>query len=266
MLALQFDTTGSPRGADAAAALHALHLQALQDGRARHLVRLGDAEGALWDDATAHIVTRVYPGPAGSSTPVAEIRALLDGEGRPLAWWQRVIAAPGATASALPYAIAHQSIHAIEADGLGGGVTAAERIAFCAESFIDELAQRRGQDPLAFRRALLPAGSGSRRLLDAVARNAGWGEPLPRGTGRGVALAQQADVLVAEVVEASIDARGQAAVRRIVTMGDNGAVRCASDRPRRRAWPTLAAAFANALFAASGQRAGALSLAAPALA
>ena len=101
---------------------------------------------------------------------------------------------------------------------------------------------------------------------DAVARNAGWGEPLPRGTGRGVALAQQAGVLVAEVVEASVDARGRAAVHRIVTMGDNGAVRCASDRPRRRAWPTLAAAFANALFAASGQRAGALRLAAPALA
>ena len=252
------------------AALHALHLRALREGRSRQLVTQGDAEGRLWDAPRARIVQRVYPGPAGSPVPAAEIRALLADDGRPLAWWQRVVAQPGATARALPYAIAHQSVYAIEvADDDPAAASAQTReqvqahIAFCAESFIDELALRAGRDPLAFRRALLPAGSGPRRLLEAVAEGAGWGAPLPRGSGRGIALAQNAGVLVAAVVEASIDARGQAAVRRVVTMDADGAVRCADSTRKRLAWPTLAAAFANALFAASGQRIRTLTLAAP---
>ncbi len=244
-----------------AAALHALHLRSLREGRSRRLVSQGDAEGRLWDAPRGRIVQRLYPGPAGSPVPAAEIRALLGDDGRPVAWWQRTVAAPGAAARALPYAIAHQSVYAIEVaagDPAAASAPVCEQfqahLAFCAEGFIDELAQRAGRDPLAFRRGLLPAGSSPRRLLDAVAEGAGWGEPLPHGSGRGIALAQSAGVLVAEVVEASVDARGRAAVRRVVTMDADGAVRCAGSTPRRAAWPTLGAAFANALFAASGRR------------
>jgi CO/xanthine dehydrogenase Mo-binding subunit len=255
------------------AALHALHLRALREGRSRQLVAQGDAEGRLWDAARGRIVQRVYPGPAGSPVPAAEIRALLGDDGRPVAWWQRVVAAPGAGAKPLPYAVAHQSVYAIEVaedDPAAASAQSREQVqaylAFCAESFIDELALRAGQDPLRYRRALLPAGSRPRRLLEAVAEGAGWDEPLPRGSGRGIAMAQSSGVLVAEVVEATVDARGQAAVRRVVTMDDDGAVRCAGSTRNRLAWPTLAAAFANALFAASGQRIRTLPLAAPALA
>ena len=77
--------------------------------------------------------------------------------------------------------------------------------AFAIESFVDELAYASGQDPLAFRLRLIgnsrkipQAGEGRenegpldtgrlKSALQLAAEKAGWGKPLPKGRGRGIA-------------------------------------------------------------------------------
>jgi isoquinoline 1-oxidoreductase beta subunit len=74
---------------------------------------------------------------------------------------------------------------------------------FHQECFIDELAHAAGQDPYLFRRKLIEAnttfldrelggGPANRaawlKVLDTVAKESNWGSPLPKGTGRGIAI------------------------------------------------------------------------------
>jgi isoquinoline 1-oxidoreductase subunit beta len=61
------------------------------------------------------------------------------------------------------------------------------RSVFVIESFIDELAKAAGQDPLAYRQALIKEPR-LRAMLETVAGKANWGEPLPKGRGRGIAV------------------------------------------------------------------------------
>ncbi|MGZ5203827.1 MAG: molybdopterin cofactor-binding domain-containing protein [Caldimonas sp.] len=100
--------------------------------------------------------------------------------------------------------------------------------AFFSECFIDELAQAAGQDPVAYRLAMLKDAPRHRAVLLLAAQRAGWpgqgaAQKLAPGHARGVALHESFGSIVAEVVEASIEA-GVARVHRVVCAADVGTV------------------------------------------
>jgi isoquinoline 1-oxidoreductase beta subunit len=95
---------------------------------------------------------------------------------------------------------------------------------FAIESFIDELANRSGSDPVAFRRAHLHKNPRLRAALDLVATKSGWGTALPRRVGRGVAVQVAFASFIATVIEAEVDEAGEIQLRRINTAVDTGTV------------------------------------------
>jgi len=95
--------------------------------------------------------------------------------------------------------------------------------AFTKESFVDELAIAAKKDPLEFRLSLLKNHAASRRVLETVARMAGWGRPLKKGNGRGIAFHSSFGSRVAEVAEVSVDKKeGTIQVHRVVCAIDCG--------------------------------------------
>jgi isoquinoline 1-oxidoreductase beta subunit len=108
-------------------------------------------------------------------------------------------------------------------------------LGFVFQSFIDELAHAAGQDPLAFRLALLGTetrilpGSADpksplrafntsrmRAVLELVAEKSNWGkETLPKGTGRGIAFYFSHFGYFAEVVQATVARSGDVKVDKV---------------------------------------------------
>lgn len=91
---------------------------------------------------------------------------------------------------------------------------------FFKESFMDELAHAAGRDPYEYRRQLL-AGTRQAAVLDLVAAKAGWGQPLPEGYARGIAIVASYGSIVAQVVELSKEGDGPR-VHRVVCAVDCG--------------------------------------------
>ncbi|HEY7551561.1 MAG TPA: molybdopterin cofactor-binding domain-containing protein [Hyphomicrobiaceae bacterium] len=159
------------------------------------------------------------------------MRAVLGGDGRPVAWSQLYVENPavgGNGAFIIPYLIPNQSIRSVASPshvrvGTWRSVAHSQH-GFYTESFIDELAHAAGRDPFAYRRDLLPAGSRRRRVLETAAAKAGWGAALPPGAGRGIALVESFGTVVAHVIEASLGAGGLPRVHRVTAAVDCGDV------------------------------------------
>ena len=75
---------------------------------------------------------------------------------------------------------------------------------FMAEGAIDELAHLAGRDPYEFRRELLKDKPHELKVLETVAKMAGWGRKLPQGHGLGIAFGEGFRSTYAQVAEVSV--------------------------------------------------------------
>jgi isoquinoline 1-oxidoreductase beta subunit len=91
-----------------------------------------------------------------------------------------------------------------------------------AEVMIDMLAHQAGQDPVAFRLALLGEHPRHAGVLRLAAEKGGWGEKLPAGRGRGIAVHESFNTFVAMTADVTVGKDGAIKVDRVVAAVDCG--------------------------------------------
>ena len=102
-------------------------------------------------------------------------------------------------------------------------VVGSSHTTFAVEAFIDEVAHAAAEDGFTFRRKLLEHQPRMKAVLELAAEKAGWSkDPMPKGKGRGIAVAEAFKTLVAQVAEVSVDETGHVKVDRIVCAVDCG--------------------------------------------
>lgn len=179
----------------------------------------------------------------------ADFHAVLDAQGQAVAWHNRVAAQspsndatkrllPWAASDSpdknqiegafdLPYDIPNLAVRQVRLKGhvpVGYWRSVGHSYnAFFVESFADEVAHAAGQDPLAWRRARLGQHPRHLAVLERAAKEAGWGQALPAGRARGIALQEAFGSICAQVAEVSVE-DGQVRVHRVVCAIDCGAV------------------------------------------
>ena len=104
----------------------------------------------------------------------------------------------------------------------GWSLRAPSHNVFVIESFMDELAAAAGQDPVAYRFALLDKTPRAKAVLALAAEKAGWGQKLPPRSGRGVSLQNAFASYMAHVAEVEVAKNGAVRVRRVVCAVDCG--------------------------------------------
>jgi isoquinoline 1-oxidoreductase beta subunit len=91
------------------------------------------------------------------------------------------------------------------------------------ESFMDELAEAAGKDPVEFRRQFMKEHPRNLAVLNAVADKIGWTKAAPKGRFRGVAQMKAFNSFVAAAAEISVQDNGKKVkVHRIVAATDPG--------------------------------------------
>jgi isoquinoline 1-oxidoreductase beta subunit len=179
------------------------------------------------------------------------LEAALDAQGRLIAWRHRLVGqsiVEGSAFSAmikdgidptsvegaanLPYAIPNMlvDLHTpkdIKIPVLWWRSVGSTHTAYSTETFLDEVAAAAGQDPVAFRLALLDHHPRHAGVLKLAAEKAGWGTPLAKGAdgekrGRGVSVHESFNTCVAQVAEVTVRPDGSVKVDRVVCAVDCG--------------------------------------------
>jgi isoquinoline 1-oxidoreductase beta subunit len=162
---------------------------------------------------------------------VHRIQAGLDDKGRPVAWDHVVVGQSIGAGTPFEGFLVQHGVDSTSVEGLAESpylessnavrvslhspTTAipvlwwrsvgATHVAFAIECTIDEAAHLAGQDPLAYRMALLKEKPRHAAALQLAAEKAGWGSPPPPGRARGVAVHESFRSVVAEVAEVSVE-------------------------------------------------------------
>jgi isoquinoline 1-oxidoreductase beta subunit len=179
------------------------------------------------------------------------LEAALDAQGRPTGWRHRLVGqsilanSPFAAmikdgidpvsvegAANLPYGIPNLLVDLHTPQDIGVPVlwwrsVGSTHTAYSTETFIDELAVAAGQDPVAYRLALLGKHPRHAGVLRLAAEKAGWGTPVAPGANgarraRGVAVHESFNTYVAQVAEVTVKPDGSVKVDRIVCAVDCG--------------------------------------------
>ena len=159
----------------------------------------------------------------------AHLQAALGSDGKILGWaMDYALGADAAGESGFVYdvpafAMRQHAFTTNQQDGAWRSVNSNQN-GFFNESFMDELAHAVGVDPVEFRRQHLKPGSRHLAVLNDVAERSGWGSPLPAGRGRGIAIVESFNTIVANVIEASVDAQGRPRAHKVWSTVDCGQV------------------------------------------
>jgi isoquinoline 1-oxidoreductase beta subunit len=172
------------------------------------------------------------------------LKAGLDADGNLVAWHNHIIGqsiAKGSPfegmiqngidptsvegASNIPYAIPNLRVDLTTTDVgvpvLWWRAVGSTHTAYAVETFLDEVAEAAGKDPVEFRLALLKDHPRHAGVLKLAAEKAGWDTPAAQGRFRGVAIAESFSTYVAQIAEVSV-ADGGIKVERVVCAVDCG--------------------------------------------
>ncbi|PRH85756.1 aldehyde dehydrogenase [Labrys okinawensis] len=169
----------------------------------------------------------------------------LDAAGKPVAWTHRISGSsilaryyppafkdgidPDAVEAAAepPYALPNIHVDYVRVEPPGiptswwRGVGPTHNV-FVVESFMDELAAAAKADPVAYRKELLAHNPRALGVLTLAVEKAGWGQPLPKGRGRGVSVQFAFGSFMSMVAEVETAADGTLKVHRLVCAVDCG--------------------------------------------
>jgi isoquinoline 1-oxidoreductase beta subunit len=179
------------------------------------------------------------------------LKAGLDAQGNIVAWQHRIVgqsilagtafegmmvkdgidATSVEGAANLPYAIPNLGVE-LHSPKMGVPVqwwrsVGSTHTAFSTETFIDELAAAAGKDPFQLRRALLAKSPRHKAVLETAATEADWTVPLVSARvgdrrGRGIAVHESFNTVVAQVAEVTVRRDGSWRVDRVMCAVDCG--------------------------------------------
>ena len=173
------------------------------------------------------------------------LSAGLDADGMPIAWSHRICGssiiarwAPPAFKNGfdpdtvdgaldLPYSFPNVRLEYVQHEPKGiptafwRSVGPSHNI-FVVECFIDELAAAAKKDPVEYRKALLDKTPRAKVVLELAAEKAGWGQAMPKGSGRGVSVQTTFGSYMAQVAEVEVSKQGDVRVKRVTCAVDCG--------------------------------------------